>query len=59
LAPMGAAIVPLTGIAFERVRAMGITGRVTKVEFEMRIGIVSSGKIGTTVAQLLPAGHQV
>jgi predicted dinucleotide-binding enzyme len=39
---------------------MGIAGRVAEVGFEMRIGIVGSGKIGTTLAQLLlPAGHEV
>jgi predicted dinucleotide-binding enzyme len=39
---------------------MGMAGRVAEVGFEMRIGIVGSGKIGTTLAQLLlPAGHEV
>lgn len=43
-----------------RAWAVGIAGRVAEVGFEMRIGIVGSGKIGTTLAQLLlPAGHEV
>ena len=46
-------------ISFERAWALGVAGRVAEVGFEMRIGIVGSGKIGTTLAQLLLQGTRL